>query len=402
MDSVKEFIVLKINRDSIELKEIQSGDVFIMNGVFKDQLIIHELVEISIENIFELQNHNVITGVVRHSRLNPELPENSNLDIAAIVEGHYCFIYPSTWATAESKFRTAAALLERGKVEKSEELLFQILGATPDFVDAWNHLGVLAFRRSAWTVMLKYYKTAFQICRAKIPNDFTGELRWIMPTNQMFYRAVHGYALALIRSDQLENAVVLCEWLQNLDPSDYLGIGRLQLDLYLKLNQFAKIIQYFQSHSVANLDYYVLAFALFQNRAFEESARNLLKGIRYNPHLGLLLAGNAVVPTPDVKILPQGSFIEAVAYFNENRTAWQSARLLQDFLQQIIHFLQTTNNPEQLNPNSKDCIEIPDGKNNESLAWFSQQSDDQIGQIVASPALQQILSSISETDFKLM
>jgi len=402
VNSVKEFVILKINRDSIELKEIQSGDVFILKGVFKEKLIIGELVEIAIEQTSEFKNKNVISGEIRQTRLNSELAQNSNLEITAIVEGHYCFIHPSTWTAVEAKLRTAYSLLERGKLEKSEELFFQILGTAPDYVDAWNHLGVLAFRRNAWPVMLKYYKTAFQICRAKIPNDFTGELRWIMPSNQMFYRAVHGYALALIRAEQFGNAVVLCEWLQNLDPGDYVGIGRLQLDLYLRLNQFAKIIQYFQSHTVANLDYYVLAFALFQNRAFEESARNLLKGIRYNPHLGLLLAGNTGVPAPDVKILPQGSFVEAVAYFTENQAVWQNARLLQTFLQQIMRILLSAVNPEELNPNENDRIEVPEENKGGRLAWFSQQSDEQIGQVLSSPALRQILRSISETDFKLM
>ncbi len=251
--------------------------------------------------------------------------------------------------------------------------------------------------------MLKYYKIAFQICRAKIPSDFAGELRWILSSNQMFYRAVHGYILALIRLNQLNNAIVLCEWLKALDPGDYVGIGRLLVDLYLKMGKYEKLIQYFEVYTVANLDYYSLAFAYFQLREFEKSARCLIKGIRYNPYLCQFLAGNSV--SSDVvpaKILAQSSYPEALAYYQENHIVWEQAKELLGFILRMIEIPSIAAYLSQMNQNAAKRIKPRKQKNTESPQAVESLNDEMIEQLLESSDFQRIACSISVTDFKLV
>lgn len=403
MNSVKEFVIQKINPDSIQLREIQRDQIMMMRGSFQAEFIAGEILQISVTQIEPKRKTNWLHGQILNTKLNPDLPAKSDLEIQALAEGHFYFLHPKSWQKVESKFNKAYSLLQKGKLDRAEDLFFQVLIDVPDYVDAYNHLGVLAFRRKAWQVMLKYYKVAFQICRAKITDDFTGELRWVLPSNQVFYRTVHGYALALIRMEQLNNAVVLCEWLQTLDPSDYLGIGRLLVDLYLKLGQFEKLIQYFTKHGVYHLDYYVLMFAYFQLGKFEKSAECFLRAIRYNPYFCQLLSGRAVeANVNEITVLPQGSYAEALVYFQENQKLWEKATFLLEFVFKLMKIPPIAAYLAQLNQNDTQRIKLSKNKNRDSMVARSSLSDEMIEQVLTRTDLQQIINSTSATDFKLM
>ena len=403
MSSVHEFVVEKIFPDSMQIRGLRSEKAFMVRGEFHQQFIAGEILDISVKNIEEKLLFDWLEGEILQSRLDQKLPEQSHLEIQALAEGHYYFIHPQSWQAVAHKFNKAYSLLEKGKLANAEELFCNVLLAVPDYVDAYNHLGVIAFRRRAWPAMLKYYKIAFRICRSKIPNDFTDELRWILPSNQIFYRAVHGYVLALIRLEQFTNAVVLCEWMLLLDSSDYLGIGRMLVDVYLKLGEYKKLVQYFEVHGVANLDYYSLAIAHFQLGEFEKSARCLLKGVRYNPYLCQLFVGQFCGHDfGEPKILPQGSFPEAMAYFQENQGFWEREEVLQNFIVKLSQIPVIAAFFSKMNQNDSNRIKSPELKRSNSSAGAEPLTDEAIEQLLASPALQQIISSIPVTNFKLM
>lgn len=113
----------------------------------------------------------------------------------------------------------AAADLHRvGDDRAARRLLEAVLAHDDRCIDAWGHLGLIAFDGKGPAAARGFYERGVAVAEASFPEAFNGVLPWGMIDNRPFLRCLHGLALCSWRQrrwDEAESAFVARVW---LDP----------------------------------------------------------------------------------------------------------------------------------------------------------------------------------------
>ncbi|GAA2628233.1 hypothetical protein GCM10010411_76950 [Actinomadura fulvescens] len=153
---------------------------------------------------------------------------------------------PEPYAGADHEVPLDRALHERdrtGDQATYRSALRQIRNATYRDIDAWAHSGHEALARAdtvtirsaaaqrrrsaALTEALGYYQTGVAVGELSLPAGFTGVLPWSWTQNRPFLRARHGWALALWRLGDFDNAGTVLRTSLWINPADNQGLRDL-------------------------------------------------------------------------------------------------------------------------------------------------------------------------------
>jgi hypothetical protein len=93
----------------------------------------------------------------------------------------------------------AAELHDAGDDPAANRILHEVLSQDARCIDAWVHLGNIAFDTKGPKAALEFYDTAVAIAEQSLPADFTGVLPWSLIDNRPFLRALHGLGLCAWR-----------------------------------------------------------------------------------------------------------------------------------------------------------------------------------------------------------
>jgi hypothetical protein len=85
-------------------------------------------------------------------------------------------------------------------------------------VDAWGHLGLIAFHTRGPGPARRFYETAVGIAERSLPTGFGGVLSWGTVDNQPFFRALHGLAPCARRQRRWSGAEAIFTARVWLDP----------------------------------------------------------------------------------------------------------------------------------------------------------------------------------------
>lgn len=113
----------------------------------------------------------------------------------------------------------AADLHRAGQHVQARDVLEDLLAQDPRCIDAWGHLGLIAFDTRGPGPARRFYETGIAVAEASIPDGFTGVLAWGWVDNRPFLRCLHGLALCAWRQrrwDDAEAAFTTRVW---LDPA---------------------------------------------------------------------------------------------------------------------------------------------------------------------------------------
>jgi hypothetical protein len=94
-------------------------------------------------------------------------------------------------------------------------------------LDAYAHLGGLAFGQDDPAAAQAHYATGVRIAESSLPDGFGGVLGWGWIDNRPFLRCLHGLTISTWRLEQHTEAEALCWALLWLNPADNQGAREL-------------------------------------------------------------------------------------------------------------------------------------------------------------------------------
>lgn len=113
----------------------------------------------------------------------------------------------------------AADLHRAGYDREARGLLENLLADDVRCIDAWAHLGLIAFDSGRPGVAAELYERGVAVAERSLPEGFGGVLPWGCVDNRPFLRALHGLALCRWRQRRWTDAEVLFAAEVWLDPT---------------------------------------------------------------------------------------------------------------------------------------------------------------------------------------
>lgn len=126
-------------------------------------------------------------------------------------------VEPDDWDT--DPIVEAAELHRAGCHRESIRLLKGLLAIDSRCIDAWGHLGLVAFDTRGPGAAAKLYETGVAVAERSLPDGFAGVLSWAMVDNRPFLRCLHGLALCAWRQRRWDEAQAMFTARVWLDPS---------------------------------------------------------------------------------------------------------------------------------------------------------------------------------------
>ena len=121
----------------------------------------------------------------------------------------------------------AIALRDAGQPRRAVDLLEGLVEWDSRCLDAYAHLGLLAFDRGDPGSALTHYAAGVCVAERSLPEDFGGVIGWGWVDNRPFLRCLHGLTLSAWRLELHDEAEELCWALLWLNPGDRLGAAEL-------------------------------------------------------------------------------------------------------------------------------------------------------------------------------
>jgi hypothetical protein len=113
----------------------------------------------------------------------------------------------------------ASELHRAGSHRDAIRVLESLLEIDNRCVDAWGHLGLIAFHTRGPGPALGFYETGVAVAEASLPEGFGGVLPWGMVDNRPFLRCLYGLALCAWRQRRWDDAESIFTARVWLDPS---------------------------------------------------------------------------------------------------------------------------------------------------------------------------------------
>jgi hypothetical protein len=98
-------------------------------------------------------------------------------------------------------------------------LLEGVLALDARCVDAWGHLGLVAFGRRGPGPAREFYEMGVAVSEASLPDGFDGVLPWGLVDNRPFLRCLYGLGLCAWRQRRWEDAEAIFTARVWLDPA---------------------------------------------------------------------------------------------------------------------------------------------------------------------------------------
>lgn len=112
----------------------------------------------------------------------------------------------------------AADLHRAGQDREAIRLLEGLLAIDDRCVDAWGHLGLVAFDTRGPGAAREFYETGVAVAERSLPEGFAGVLPWGLIDNRPFLRCLHGLALCAWRQRRWGDAEAMFTAGVWLDP----------------------------------------------------------------------------------------------------------------------------------------------------------------------------------------
>lgn len=113
----------------------------------------------------------------------------------------------------------AVDLHRAGQDREAIRLLEGLLAIDDRCVDAWGHLGLVAFDTRGPGPAREFYAAGVAVVERSLPEGFAGVLPWGLVDNRPFLRCLHGLALCAWRQRRWDDAEAMFTARVWLDPS---------------------------------------------------------------------------------------------------------------------------------------------------------------------------------------
>jgi len=209
--------------------------------------------------------------------------------------------------------------------EDRVELALKALELDSNCADAYNLLA--EDKAESYLETLNYYLKAIEAGKKTLGNEFE-EFKgtfWGFHETRPYMRAMGGLAHTFFQSNQIEKAIDTWEEMLILNPSDNQGVRYMLITALLAIRKYKaaeKLIKTYKNDASATW-LYSKAYLFFNQEAKKPLAtKALIKAMKYNPYVPLLLFGLRDMPDEMPEYLGFGDENEAVEYANSAIYLW--------------------------------------------------------------------------------
>jgi len=199
-------------------------------------------------------------------------------------------------ALAERLVHEGIGALDRGRPEEAAALFRAAAGVDPDYLDAYNHLGLLAYDRGEYGQAAEAFAQALARAGEALAQAPPGRA-WAVVALRPALRALYGYGLACWRLGRLAEALAAFERLLRLDAEDHQGVRYLIGGLYHALGRLAEARAWYERTQDDPHARYNLGLLLFAQGDHRAAATILLGAFLANPYIPALLLARPLPPT---------------------------------------------------------------------------------------------------------
>lgn len=268
-------------------------------------------------------------------------------------------------------------LAEMGEIKHARENLTDIVARYPLAIDAYHHLGNLAWQEGNIPRALKYYEMAVRIGRLSLPERLDGRLPWGILENRPFLRACHGRGLALMHLDRGLEAAEAFDELLRFNPDDNQGVRYLAPPLWLAHGAWDRAGELLDRTGVDGTNRYTRALIDIEQGRRREALRWLCSAIADNRYVISMVLGLIQPGPPGHGPGYRGSFEEASEYLHNVRAFWTETA--SQFLTQLMLWPAFHKRFTQLGQIDEQLVSLPAGEARDALlearrALFSEEA----------------------------
>lgn len=184
-------------------------------------------------------------------------------------------------------------LFEKGDHDQVEALARLFLDCFPDYADGHNYLGLVALERDRLEEAAEHFQRTMEVGRGLFPKRLARSHYWVDLSTRPYMRGKRNLALTLNRLGRYEEALALCERLEE-ECGDDLTAGAYRADIYLNLGRWEEARQ--QALHVIGLWpelAFPAAFASYELGDRAAALRWFLYGALCQPRSARMLVGRA-------------------------------------------------------------------------------------------------------------
>jgi len=191
-----------------------------------------------------------------------------------------------------------AGFYERGEYDKAEAVFGLLVDCFDGYAEGYNYLGLIAYEQRKLDVAAARFEKTVEVGRKLFPARLSKKRYWSDHATRPYMRGLRNLALALNESARYDEALAVCERLENECGDDFSAASH-RAAIYLNTRKWEQAAA-FAKQSGGGLNPaggFVEAFALFELGRFEELLPAFLRAALNCPGAAHMLVGERT-PAP--------------------------------------------------------------------------------------------------------
>ncbi len=186
----------------------------------------------------------------------------------------------------------AAGLYERGEYDKADAVFRLLVDCFDGYAEGYNYLGLIAYQQGKLEEAVARFEKTTELGRKSFPARIPKKRYWSDHTTRPYMRGLRNLALTLNEAGRYDEAVTVCNRLQNECGDDFSAASH-RAAIYLNMGKWEQAAD-FAKRSGGDLDPaagFVEAFALFELGRVEEALPAFVRAALSSPRAARMLVG---------------------------------------------------------------------------------------------------------------
>ncbi len=185
----------------------------------------------------------------------------------------------------------AAGHYERHEFEKAEVIFRLLVDAFDDYAEGYNYLGLIAYQRSRLPEAIDHFRKTIEVGRRLFPKRVAKSSWWTHLSTRPYMRGLGNLALALNETGEYEEALAICDRLEN-ECGDAISANGLRAPVYLNTGRWTDAADAaLYNRNVDASESLVSALAQYEVGLRDEALVSFLHGALNSPRAAKMMLG---------------------------------------------------------------------------------------------------------------
>jgi len=192
----------------------------------------------------------------------------------------------------------AAGHYDRHEFEKAEVVFRLLVDAFNDYAEGYNYLGLIAYQRSRLPEAIDHFRKTIEVGRRLFPKRVAKSSWWTDLSTRPYMRGLRNLALALNETGEYEEALAICDRLEN-ECDDAMSARGHRAPVYLNTGRWANAADAaLYNRNIDASESLVAALAQYEAGRRDEAVVSFLHGALNSPRAAKMLLGRRT-PRPE-------------------------------------------------------------------------------------------------------